>query len=267
MPLRFNPPPNWPPPPPGWQPDGNWWPDPSWGPIPPDWPLWVEVADQTPKPAGLGTALLWGGAGLAAAIVALTAVAGPFLTSEPTDPAAASAKAERAQDQAAQRSAEASSSSAAASSSAASEAAEASRAEASSAAAASAEANARERAEALIRSAAAAESAKAQDLADRVEKEWLDAWMVESPSEIAAQRPEMLAGYVVDWESTSDGMVDVMLSVGSHQVPQHELDNLAHSIMTLVGLDVEDLNRVEVRTADWKGKAVAYRSSYPGLMP
>ncbi|MFB0835684.1 hypothetical protein ACX8Z9_04585 [Arthrobacter halodurans] len=115
--------------------------------------------------------------------------------------------------------------------------------------------------------AVAAESAKAQNLADRVETKWLDVWMVDTPSEIAADRPGLLEGYVVDWESTNSGMVDVMLSLGSHQVSQYQLDTMAHSIMTLTGLDVEDLDRVEVHTADWEGSAVVYRANVPGLMP
>lgn len=43
MPLRFNPPPNWPRPPDGWVPDQGWRPDPAWGPPPPGWAFWVEA--------------------------------------------------------------------------------------------------------------------------------------------------------------------------------------------------------------------------------
>lgn len=48
-PMRFNPPPGWPPPPAGWTPPPGWQPDPSWPPPPPGWVLWVE--DQ-PAPTG-----------------------------------------------------------------------------------------------------------------------------------------------------------------------------------------------------------------------
>lgn len=40
-PMRFNPPPNWPPPPPGWVPGPDWKPDPSWPPAPEGWQFWV----------------------------------------------------------------------------------------------------------------------------------------------------------------------------------------------------------------------------------
>lgn len=46
VPLRFNPPPTWPPVPQGWTPPAGWQPDPAWGPVPDGWQLWVEQNDQ-----------------------------------------------------------------------------------------------------------------------------------------------------------------------------------------------------------------------------
>jgi hypothetical protein len=58
MPLRFNPPPNWPTPPQGWTPPAGWEPDPTWGPVPEGWQLWVSDAEPAhrvpaapPRPA------------------------------------------------------------------------------------------------------------------------------------------------------------------------------------------------------------------------
>lgn len=69
VPMRFNPPPNWPPAPPGWVPPPNWQPDPSWPPPPPGWQLWVpdhSPAGRTKTPLIVG--------GIAVAIVVLVAV-------------------------------------------------------------------------------------------------------------------------------------------------------------------------------------------------
>lgn len=69
VPMRVNPPPNWPPVPPGWVPPPNWQPDPTWPPPPPGWQLWVP--DHAP--AGRNkTPLIVGG--ITVAIVALVAV-------------------------------------------------------------------------------------------------------------------------------------------------------------------------------------------------
>jgi HNH endonuclease len=46
-PMRFNPPPGWPPPPQGWTPEPDWQPNPSWPPAPAGWQFWVP-AQQAP---------------------------------------------------------------------------------------------------------------------------------------------------------------------------------------------------------------------------
>ena len=53
MPMRFNPPPGWPPAPPGWVPPPGWQPDPSWPDPPPGWNLWIEdtAAHRLKRPA------------------------------------------------------------------------------------------------------------------------------------------------------------------------------------------------------------------------
>jgi hypothetical protein len=63
VPMRFNPPPGWPPPPPGFIPDDGWRPDPSWPPAPAGWQLWVPDEPErdpatglTPGYIGYGTA-------------------------------------------------------------------------------------------------------------------------------------------------------------------------------------------------------------------
>jgi hypothetical protein len=53
VPLRFNPPPGWPPPPPGFAPDDGWRPDPSWPPAPPGWQLWVSDEPERDPAVGL----------------------------------------------------------------------------------------------------------------------------------------------------------------------------------------------------------------------
>jgi HNH endonuclease len=49
-PLRFNPPPGWPPVPAGWVPPPGWTPDPTWPDIPNGWQMWTS--DQTSPPTG-----------------------------------------------------------------------------------------------------------------------------------------------------------------------------------------------------------------------
>lgn len=50
MPLRFNPPPNWPPAPAGWTPSPEWSPPADWPPPPPGWQLWVPGAPTGAAP-------------------------------------------------------------------------------------------------------------------------------------------------------------------------------------------------------------------------
>ena len=79
MPMRFNPPPGWPPAPPGWVPPPGWQPDPSWPDPPPGWNLCIE--DTASRDQQIRTArwvIAGGGAVFLGSLL-------PFLTSSQPD--------------------------------------------------------------------------------------------------------------------------------------------------------------------------------------
>lgn len=95
LPLRFNPPPNWPAPPSArWVPGPGWRPDPAWGPAPVGWPLWVRVR------AGTGSRRRRLTGSLAAVAVGML-LAGAVLATGPTPPPAAARSGAAAQSGAA----------------------------------------------------------------------------------------------------------------------------------------------------------------------
>lgn len=108
-------------------------------------------------------------------------------------------------------------------------------------------------------------SASGQEYADATYAAWLASYGAQSNTEILAQLPESVQGYLVSAESPVPGTVVFTAQLTEGDVEEAELDETAMAVLQLVGYEDESLDRVEVVTADSLARGVANRRDSPLL--
>ncbi|MGP4994896.1 hypothetical protein [Glutamicibacter ardleyensis] len=102
-----------------------------------------------------------------------------------------------------------------------------------------------------------------QHLAADVEKNWLLNMGVDEPYELLDTLPNSLAGHVASFDDVATGTVEI--TVQTNNATKSELESFSKSLFSLVGSDLQDLERVEAVTADRLTRGVANRREIPLL--
>lgn len=98
-----------------------------------------------------------------------------------------------------------------------------------------------------------------QDWADDMYSYWLSSLNIKSPLEILDNSPHSVQGFVNGAASPVVGTLVLTAQVTENDVDQAELDRSSKAILQIIGYDHEDVDRVELVTADGSKRGVANR--------
>lgn len=103
------------------------------------------------------------------------------------------------------------------------------------------------------------------NIADRTKTALLNAYGVKEFSDLLPNSPDSLVPLITGFESPTTGTVVIAVQVTKSDTDKDELKSTARAIHSLVGLQVKDLDRVEVVTADQLLRGVSNRRNVPLL--
>lgn len=98
-----------------------------------------------------------------------------------------------------------------------------------------------------------------EDWAEKKYQDWLDSRGVKSHTEILAADSTSVQGYLVSAEAPTYGTVVFTAQLTSNEATKLHLENAASSVLNLIGFEDEEVERVEIVTADSQVRGVANR--------
>lgn len=103
------------------------------------------------------------------------------------------------------------------------------------------------------------------DMAERTNSALLNNYAVNSFSELLSTDAGSMTGLISKIESPTPGTVVITVQIDKNSTTKAELKDTARAIHSLVGMQITDLDRVEVVTADFLLRGVSNRRDIPLL--